>query len=396
MSPTPVTMASPIAPTAYTWEATAERVSARYGVPIDRIVRFDLNTSPAPPPFVGPLLAAGRFHTSLSEYPPSDYRRLVAAAAARYRVAEDEILVGAGADEILDLLAKTFLPAGAAAVIPTPSYAMFRVLTEQRAARVVSVPRLGAAAGFALDLPATRDAAREAAIVWLCSPNNPTALAEPAGAIEELLAGLAADAATDRRPPPIVALDEAYAEFTGTTLLGLREAYPRLVVVRTASKAYGLAGLRVGFAISTRPVIAEMEPYRPPGSVSTVSVTVVTHALEDDRWLSERVPQVDAERDRLTDALRDAGWSPLPSVTNFLLVPFGTPAIAAAVAEGLLSDGLVPRTFGAGHPLADHLRLTVRLPDEDDRLIRAARRLTAGLAAEGITTERITTTGGTR
>ena len=156
MSPTPVTFASPTAPAAYTWEATDDEVAARYGVARDRIVRFDLNTSPAPPALVERLLAAGRFETSLSEYPPSDYRRLTEAAAARYGVALDEILVGAGADEILDLIAKAFLAPGGLAVVPVPTYAMYRVLTEQRGATVVAGPRLDAAAGWALDPDAVR------------------------------------------------------------------------------------------------------------------------------------------------------------------------------------------------------------------------------------------------
>jgi histidinol-phosphate aminotransferase len=379
MSPTPVSMSHPTAPAGYSWEATDEQVAARYGVPIERIVRFDLNTSPAPPDLAARILAAGRFETSLSEYPPSDYRRLTVAAAERYGVPAEEILVGAGADEILDIVAKAFLPAGGTAVIPTPSYAMYRVLTEQRAARVRPVPRLGPAAGYAIDLDLTRTIARGAELVWLCSPNNPTALAEPDGAIARLLAGLAEDADQDGRVPPVVALDEAYAEFTGTTLLALRADYPRLVVVRTLSKAYALAGLRVGFAIAARPMIAVMEPYRPPGSVSTVSVTVATEALRDPTVMAAGVERIERERSRLHEALERVGWRPGPSVTNFLLVPFGSPERAAAVAEGLLRRGLVPRTFPASHPLADHLRLTIRSTDEDERLIAAASELQAGL-----------------
>jgi histidinol-phosphate aminotransferase len=372
MSPTPVTMASPVGPATYSWEATNEQVAARFGVPIERIARFDLNTSPEPPELAGRILRAGRFETSLSEYPPSDYRRLVDAAAARYGVQPDEIVVGAGADEILDLVGKAFLPAGAAAVVPDPTYAMYRVLTEQQAARAVPARRLGAAEGYAMDPSAVRAAAREASVVWLCSPNNPTGLAEPPGAIETLLRALAADAEADRRPAPIVALDEAYAELAGTTLLPLREVYPGLVVVRTASKAYGLAGLRVGFGIARPGTVARLAAYRPPGSVSTVSVTVVTAILQEDGWLPARVAAIHAERERLAAGLREVGWSPEPSVTNFLLVPFGTPERARAVAEALLRQGLVPRTFGAGHPLGDHLRLTVRSREEDDRLVDAA------------------------
>jgi histidinol-phosphate aminotransferase len=372
MSPTPVSFTMPTAPSTYSWEATDEQVAARYGLDPATIVRFDLNTSPAPPALAERLLAAGRFEAPLSEYPPTDYRRLVEAAAARYGVTPAEILVGAGADEILDVVAKALIPAGGRAVVPTPTYAMYRVLTEQRGATVVPVARLGDAAGWALDTDAVRAAARDAAVVWLCSPNNPTALPEPDGAIGRLLVGLAEDAAAADRPAPIVVLDEAYAEFVGTSLIPLRDDHPNLIVVRTASKAYALAGLRVGFAVARPEVIATLNPYRPPGSVSTVSVTIVTEALRDPTILDANLQRVAGERTRLGDALRALGWAVGPSVTNFLLVDFETVERAAAIAERLLSHGLVPRTFGAGHPLADHLRLTIRDPLENDRLIAAA------------------------
>jgi histidinol-phosphate aminotransferase len=367
-----VTFTVPTAPSTYSWEATDEEVAARYGLDPATIVRFDLNTSPAPPALAERLLAAGRFEAPLSEYPPTDYRRLVEAAAARYGVTPAEILVGAGADEILDVVAKALIPAGGRAVVPTPTYAMYRVLTEQRGATVVPVARLGDAAGWALDTDAVRAAARDAAVVWLCSPNNPTALPEPDGAIGRLLVGLAEDAAAANRPAPIVVLDEAYAEFVGTSLIPLRDDHPNLIVVRTASKAYALAGLRVGFAVARPEVIATLNPYRPPGSVSTVSVTIVTEALRDPTILDANLQRVAGERTRLGDALRGLGWAVGPSVTNFLLVDFETVERAASIAERLLAHGLVPRTFGAGHPLADHLRLTIRDPLENDRLIAAA------------------------
>jgi len=380
MSPTPVTYTSPTAPASYSWEATDEEVAARYGIPLDRVVRFDLNTSPTPPALAAKLLAAGRFEAPLSEYPPTDYRRLVEAAAARYGVGPDEVLVGAGADEILDVIGKALLPAGASAIVPAPTYAMYRVITEQRAARAVVVPRRPAADGWSLDVEAVRAAAGSAAIVWLCSPNNPTGLAEPDGTIEGLLDGLAADAADARREVPIVVLDEAYAEFVGRSLVDLRTAHPNLIVVRTASKAYALAGLRVGFGLATREVIARLNPYRPPGSVSTVSVTLVTEALLDPSILDANLERVVRERLRLSQALHDAGWSVGESVTNFMLVDLGSPERAATMAEGLLQRGLVPRTFGSGHPLAGFMRLTVRDRDENDRLIEAAQTLAAETA----------------
>jgi len=381
VSPTPVTFTSPTQPASYSWEATDEEVAARYGLPLEAIVRFDLNTSPAPPDLVAGLLAAGKFEQPLSEYPPTDYRRLVEAAAAAYGVSPDQILVGAGADEVLDVAAKTFLPAGGSAVIPAPSYAMYRVITEQRGAVAVGVPRRPAEEGWAMDVEAVRTAARTADLVWLCSPNNPTALPEPPGAIEELLDGIAADAAADatsaepgaRRSPAMVILDEAYAEFVGTSLLPLRLRHSNLIIVRTASKAYALAGLRVGFAVAARDTIAHLAPFRPPGSVSTVSVTLVTEALLDPTAMQANVARVESERERLAEALRGAGWEIGPSETNFVLARFGSPERAAAVADALLRRGIVPRTFGEGHPLADSLRLTIRNAAENDRLIAAAR-----------------------
>jgi histidinol-phosphate aminotransferase len=282
-------------------------------------------------------------------------------------------VVGAGADEILDVIVKTFLAEGSRAVIPVPTYAMFRVLTEQRGAVAVLVPRLGPAEGYAIDVPAIREAARDAALIWLCSPNNPTAQPEPDGTIETLLGMIAADAAADGRPLPIVVIDEAYAEFVGRSLADLRFEHPNVIVIRTASKAYALAGLRVGFAIARPELVARMNPIRPPGSVSTVSVTVVTEALLDDELATSNIARVSAERDRLIAALTEAGWSVGPSVTNFVLVDLGSVDRAAAAAEALLRRGLVPRTFPETHPLADHLRLTVRSPEQNDRLIEAVR-----------------------
>jgi histidinol-phosphate aminotransferase len=371
MSPTPATMAVPTASTAYAWEATDEQVAERYGVPAGRIVRFDLNTSPAPPDVALRLLRAGEFGRAISEYPPADYRELVEAAAVRYGVGERELLVGAGADEILDLLAKAFLEPGAAAVIPAPTYAMYRVLTEQRPARPILVPRAPAAGGYALDPAAIRTAARDAVLVWLCDPNNPTGLPEPDGAIADLLAGLLADAHADGRTAPLVVVDEAYAEFVGRSHVALRAAYPRLVAVRTASKAYALAGMRVGFAIARPELIAAIEPYRPPGSVAVPSVAVVAAALRDPDALATNVARVERERARLGAAFAASGLPARPSVTNFLLVDLGSPPAARAMASGLLARGLVPRTFGTDHPLAGHLRFTVRDEAQDGLLIAA-------------------------
>ena len=384
---TPASMASPTKPASWSWEATNESVAERYGLPLEQVLRFDQNTSPAPPDLVAELLAAGRFEVAVSEYPPSDYRRLIDAAAARYGVTFEEILVGAGADECLDLSAKAFIPHGGAAVVPVPTYPMYGILTDQRRAETIRVPRRPASEGFALDVDAmleavgassaTRaDTARPAVdLVWLCNPNNPTATREPDGRIAELLSALRADAEAGGRPLPTVLLDEAYVEFGSESLLSLRESYPRLVVLRTLSKAYGIAGLRVGFAIARPEVIEEIAVYRPPGSVSVVSVDVGAALLADPAICGDRVETITAERGRFIAALREAGWEAKDSVTNFVLVEFATPEAADAAGEGLLSRGLIPRTFPAGHPLDHCVRLTVRSREQDDRLVAAVREL---------------------
>jgi len=382
MSPSPFAVSSPTDPASYSWEATDEGVAERFGIPVSQVLRFDLNTSPTPPALLAELLAAGRFETVLSEYPPGDYRHLAEAAADAYGVELDELVPGAGADEILDMCTKAFLPPGAATVISIPTYAMYRVHAEQRGGRVIPVARRPKAEGWAMDVDAVRAAVRaagDATLVWACDPNNPTGRLEPDGAIERLLEGLQSDADADDRRVPAVVVDEAYSEFTGRSVVGLRERFPNVVAVRTASKAYALAGLRVGFAVGNRATIHRVALYRPPGSVGTVSSTVVAAAMRETTSMRENVARVEQERPRLAAALAAEGWNPQPSVTNFLLLDMGTAERSEAASIALMRRGLVPRTFGHGHPLAHCLRVTVRDPAEDDRLIEAVRDITPTL-----------------
>ena len=308
MSPTPVTFSSPERTgRRYSWEATNEEVAARYGVPLESIVRFDLNTSPTPPALVERLLAAGQFDAPLSEYPPSDYRRLVEAAAARYGVG-DRRAPGRGRAPTRSSTSsprRSSRP-GDRAVVPAPTYAMYRVCTEQRGATVVSRPapwarrRLGAGRRRPSGRrPPTRRSSGCAAPTtrprWPsrterspgCSTGSP---ATPRAAGRER---------ADRRPRRGLRRIRRDRRW-----LGLRDGYPNLIVVRTISKAYALAGLRVGFAVARPEVIARINPYRPPGSVSVISVTIATEALLDDTILAANLARVARERARLSDGAR--------------------------------------------------------------------------------------------
>ena len=359
----------------YDWEPTTEFLAAKYGLPREAIVRYDVNTSPLPPDLRDVL--AGPFVPVLSEYPPSDYAALVDAAAAAYAVGADELLPTAGADEALDLSARAFLREGSVAVAAVPTYAMYRIVTEQRGATFREVPRMSAEAGFGLDIPALVQASRGADLVWLCEPNNPTGSAEPPERIEALLVHLATDSASVGRRPPAVVIDEAYAEFTGLSTIGLLNRYPRLAVIRTLSKAHALAGARVGFAVARPQTLALIKSFRAPASVSTVSAALAGAALSNPELAAANVAMIAEQRDRLIAELSAIGWRPYPSRVNFVLVQFSSPGAAAAAAEALLKTGLVPRTFGPEHPLADCLRLTVRSAAENDRLIAAARGIPA-------------------
>jgi histidinol-phosphate aminotransferase len=359
----------------YVWEPTTDFLAAKYALPRESIVRFDVNTSPVPPDLRDVL--SGSFDPLLSEYPPSDYAPLVAAAAASYGVGTDEILPTAGADEALDLTARAFLRQGSLAVAPVPTYAMYRIVTEQRGASFLGVPRLPPAQGFAVDFAALAVAAAAADLVWLCEPNNPTGTVESPERIGGFLDHLAASAAQSGREAPVVAIDEAYAEFVGDSALNLRFRYPPLVVIRTLSKAHALAGARVGFAVARPETLAPVLSFRAPASVATVSAALGTASLRRPELAAANVARIAEQRARLGDELAALGWRPYPSVTNFILARFTSPQAAADAAESLLRNGLVPRTFGLDHPLADCLRLTVRSAEENDRLIAAAREIPA-------------------
>jgi len=359
----------------YTWEPSDAQIAARYGLRPEDILRFDTNTSPLPPPFVGEALA-GPFEPRLNEYPDSSYEELTAAAAAYAGVQAHEVIVGAGADEVIDLVAKAYLAAGSTAIVPVPTYAMYGVLTAQRGAHIAAVPRLGAEHGFALDTARIVDRLAEASVVWLCNPNNPTGAREPTANIEALLM-----AAAGRATPPLIVVDEAYFEYIGDSVVGLRNSYEHLLVIRTVSKAFALAGARVGFGVGARSVIERLERVRPPGSISTMSAHLAARALKAPAYALENVRMLSAERDWFAAQLDRLGWHPTPSVTNFLLVRIGDHDAAEKAADALLHSGIVPRTFGPANPLRGHLRLTVRTRAENERMLEVVSRLGATLAS---------------
>ena len=350
----------------YQWEASDDEVARMYGLHPSQVVRFDTNTSPRVPPELPAWVRAAAEVARLNEYPDATYARLADAIAARHGVPRDRIVVGAGADEVLDLVAKTCLPPGGRAVTAGPTYAMYGVLTRQRGARLEDVPRGPVEAGFALDAEALLRAARGADLAWLCDPNNPTGTVERTDELLDLLRAMAAAPGGG----PVMVVDEAYREFAGASLVNEVERIPGLVVVRTLSKAYGLAGIRVGYAVAAPALVARLATVRPPGSISTLSSALGAAALATPEHAAANVEAIAGERERLRARLAALGWHVPPSVTNFVLLDAGSPDGAADVAGRLLRHGLVPRQFESG-VLRGFLRITVRTVDQDDRLLAA-------------------------
>src|SRR5438309_10237886 len=229
---------------------------------------------------------------------------------------------------------------------------MFRILTEMAGGSIDEVRAID----LQLDRGKFLEQARGARLTWVCNPNNPTGELLPLDFVEE------AAVATDG----VLVVDEAYFETSGVTALPLIERLPNVVVVRTLSKAFGLAGVRVGYALAGAAVSDALRKVRPPGSISVVSAALGAQALSDVSGMRQRVQQVIAERTRLRRGLQALDLEVRDSAANFLLVQTGRSADPA-----LLLKGLVVRTFTATAVLAKYIRVMVRRPSDYDRLVAA-------------------------
>ena len=331
----------------YEWEPPSARIALEAGVTEADVVRFDTNTTPWPGASLSDLEAL-----PLNEYPDTSYTRLTDQLAEYTGASAEQITVGAGADELLDLVAKAYIGAGDPVILSRPTYAMFRIVSEMAGGRVEAVP----ATGLDLDQDRFLRSARHARLTWLCNPNNPTGELLPVGFIETLAEETAG----------IVAVDEAYFEFSRVTAASLLDRLPNLVLVRTLSKAFGLAGVRVGYALTGPAISAALRRVRPPDSVSVVSEALGVQALRDQPGMRQRVLSIVEGRETLSRELSGLGLPVHPSAANFLLVRTGEGA-----ARWLLRRGLVVRTFPTGSPLAGFIRVTVRTADENTRLVSA-------------------------
>jgi histidinol-phosphate aminotransferase len=333
------------AQTAYTLSAPAARR------------KLNQNESPwdVPPELKREVLAAAEA-ASWQRYPEFAPPELLAELAARYGWVAEGVLVGNGSNELIQATLSVTLGPGDVVVAPTPTFSLYRLLTNVLGGRYHAVPL---APDFAYDVDAIIDAAvrERARVVVLNSPNNPTGSALPEGAVQRVLDETCA----------LVLCDEAYQEFGGPTALPLLRQSSRLVVLRTFSKAFGLAGLRFGLALAQPVVAREIAKGKLPYNVNLITLSAAAAALRHAPLLEERVRQVVEQRGRLAARLSSLpGLTVYPSAANFILIRCQR-APAREIFRRLLDEhGILVRDVSSGSELAQCLRISVGTAEDVD------------------------------
>jgi histidinol-phosphate aminotransferase len=300
-------------------------------------------------------------------YPDGSGHQLKKKLAARLGVDVAQITLGNGSNDLLVLLAEAFLQPGLEAIYSQYAFAVYPIAVQATGATAVVTPATPASSAMPLghDLDAmARAVTPRTRVVFVANPNNPTGTWVPATELKAFIAAMP--------PHVLVVLDEAYFEYTGDLPLqdGVKwlAEFPNLVVVRTFSKAYGLAGVRVGYALSHASVAAMLNRVRQAFNVSVVGLAGAAAALDDPEHVAAAVKVAVSERARVAARLEKAGTKVLPSAGNFLLLHAGPDAMARF--DSLLRRGIIVRPVG-NYGLPEYLRVTLGTAGENDRFLKA-------------------------
>jgi histidinol-phosphate aminotransferase len=320
----------------------------------DRVIKLNTNENPYPPsPRVLQVLREADWSV-LRKYPDpmaTKVRRLV---AERFGVHPEQVLCGNGSDELLTLCVRAMVGEGERVAWPTPTYSLYPVLADIQGAGTVEVPT-----NIDFTVPIADLAAADARLLFLCNPNAPTGVHVP----EKDVLALA------DRFRGVVVVDEAYADFGPGSVIPAAKDRDNVLVLRTLSKSYSLAGLRVGYAVGPAALIAGLAKCKDSYNCDAVSIAAAAAALEDDAWMRANVQRIRDERARLTERLTALGFAVTPSEANFVLArpPGGR---AEALYEGLKSRRILVRYWNLPR-LDDKVRITVGTPEETDALLAA-------------------------
>ncbi len=326
-----------------------------------RAVKLASNENPLGPSPKG-MEAARAAMTEANRYPDGSGYYLRRALGKRLDISEDQLILGAGSTELIDLLARTLLQPGDDAVASEGSFPVYYISTQATGARLVRTKL----AGYDFDLEAMAKAGRGARtkIVFLANPNNPTGRMFTADAFEEFLKEAGEDA--------VIVLDEAYYEYVErrdySRSLELVRAGKNVIVLRTFSKVYGLAGMRIGYAAGPAELIGEMNKLRSPFNTSSVAQAAALGALEDKEHVERSVGMNRAGLKQLGRGLEEMGVEYARSVANFLLVEAGQDARPLSAA--LLRQGIIVRPMAwMGFPNA--IRVSVGTAEENGKFLQA-------------------------
>jgi histidinol-phosphate aminotransferase len=329
---------------------------------VDVEVRLTTTESPYGPPaeWVGAVVAELE-RIDFHRYPDRSARELRAGIAELHGVSPDQVFVANGSNEVLQTLFLTYGGPGRACAVFEPTYAMHTQIAHLTSTAVVAGER---GPDFRLDLTEVKRVLAESspALTFVCSPNNPTGGAEPRDILDEVL-----DLA-----PGLVVVDEAYGQFSSWTALDLVDDARPLVVTRTYSKTWSMAGSRLGYLVGPAPVVAELEQRVLPYHLDTLKQRAGLLALRYTADMEARVAALVAERERLVAGLHDLAVETWPSDANFVLFrPLGRSG--DEVWQALVDRSVLVRNCSSwGHPrLLDCLRVTVGTPAEDDRFLTA-------------------------
>ena len=343
---------------AYVPGRSIEEVAAEYG--LSEVVKLASNEN-ALGPVPGSMDAIRGALDGLHRYPDGGAKALAERLAEKLGVSPSQVFMGNGGDDVLSVLSRTFLNEGDEVVIPQPTFSPYAHVSRVMGARVVFSPLRN----MRIDLNDVLDKiSGRTKIVFLCSPNNPTGgiLAEDVlvSFLEKLPEGV------------LVLLDEAYGDFADDPAypdsVSLLDRFP-LVVLRSFSKIYGLAGLRVGFALSREGVVGYMNRVREPFNVNQLAQAAALAALEDDDYKERAVALVREGREALYAAFGGMGLEYVESQANFIFVRVGD---GDAAMDALMREGVIVRPGSAfGHP--EWIRVTVGLPEESERFLTKLR-----------------------
>lgn len=317
-----------------------------------RVVKLNTNENPFPP--------SEKVMHAIRQIQPELLRRYPSPCADGFRraagkalgVSPDSIIAGNGSDDLLTIATRTFIPPGGTLAFPDPTYSLYPVLAQLQDAKTFTVP-------WEKDwsLPVDALASSDADAIYLANPNAPSGTFVEPARVAEL-----ADAFDG-----LLLVDEAYVDFAEANCLSLVEQFQNVIVLRTLSKAYSLAGLRFGFGVAKPEIITQMMKVKDSYNCDALSVTAATAAIEDQEYARRAWEHIKSERGRLTESLRQLGWHVAPSQANFVLAtaPDGD---GKGAYLGLKSQGILVRYFDLPG-LKDKLRITVGTVQENNALL---------------------------